>query len=98
MTSQKIFENYFKQNKMSLKEEEENNQELAKIITNTVNDVLGKLPEGSAAKNRETGLKMMDAIRKELRNPERLASIINDIAGEMSSELAESLIVEDDMS
>ena len=41
---------------------------------------------------------MMDAIRKELQNPERLASIINDIAGEMSSELAESLIVEDDMS
>jgi len=96
MSNQKIFENYFKKNKNLLKEEDQTDQELAKVITDTVNDVLNQLPDNSPAKNRETGLQMMDAIRKELRNPERLASIIDDVANELGSELAESLIVEED--
>ena len=92
----KIFKNYFDKNKNSIKEQEENNQELAKVITDTVNNVLNELPDDSPAKNRETGPKMMDAIRRELQNPERLASIIDDVASEMGSELAETQDIEGD--
>lgn len=85
--SQKIFEEYFKKNNKILEQDEESSEEITSMVVAAVNDILNALPDDAAAKNRETGLKMMAAIRRELQNPERLASVVDDIADELSSEI-----------
>ena len=60
MKKEKIFEEYFKQN---LNFEEK----IAKIITDTVNEVLNDLPDDSPMKNRETGIEIMAAVKERLR-------------------------------
>tara|TARA_Y100001973_G_scaffold58933_2_gene86764 strand:+ start:1135 stop:2208 length:1074 start_codon:yes stop_codon:yes gene_type:complete len=87
--SQKVFENYFRQNE-KITEQEDPTEELTTMVTDAVNDILNALPDEDPAKNRETGLKLMAAIKKELQNPERLASVVDDIAGDLESEISES--------
>ncbi len=57
MKNEKIFENYFKQNMNT-------DQEIAKVITDVVNEVLNDLPDGSPMKTRAVGLEIMATVRK----------------------------------
>lgn len=99
--SQEIFESYFRLNEqeseitpqdidLSASQDEESAGGIASMVADAVNNILGTLSDDDPKKNRETGLKMMAAINKELQNPERLASVVDDVAGEISSQVSES--------
>ena len=91
--STQIFKNYFKQNEKMVEiveQEEEQSETLAAMVTKAVNDIISSLDDEDPAKNRETGLKLMAAIHKELQNPERLAAMVDDVADEIGTRITES--------
>tara|TARA_Y100000310_G_scaffold28981_1_gene27547 strand:- start:435 stop:647 length:213 start_codon:yes stop_codon:yes gene_type:complete len=59
MSTKKIFENYFKQNRNT-------DEEIAKLIADIVNEALNALPDDSPIKNRKAGLEIMSAVRERL--------------------------------
>ena len=81
-----IFENV----EITPDEASETNDQMGEIISAAVNNILNALDDGDPSKNRQTGLNIMGAIKKELQNPERLQSFVADIANDLRSELTES--------
>ena len=71
-------------------EASEANDQMGEIISTAVNNILNALDDEDPSKNRQTGLNIMGAIKKELQNPERLQSFVADIANDLRSELTES--------
>ena len=71
-------------------EASETNDQMGEIISTAVNNILNALDDEDPSKNRQTGLNIMGAIKKELQNPERLQSFVADIANDLRSELTES--------
>lgn len=85
-----IFENYFKQN---LKEEDVNldvdaDTDLGQMVATMVNQALNTLEDTNPAKNRQTGLDMIEQIRQKLQDPAVVGQIVEDEVQKMLAELA----------
>ena len=75
-------------------QEAEKGDVLGSAAIRATNKVVNALPKGSPIKNKQTALSILTAIKKEaelkMQDPNHLAAMLDDIAGEISAELAEN--------